>query len=69
MPPTWFNLNEFTSPFQQITDTYGIPNYKEVNPSIFGIITFPFEFGIMFGDIGHGFMHLLIASLLILFPA
>jgi len=39
-----------------------------VNPTYFGMITFPFEFGVMFGDVGHGAMHLLIGSLLILFP-
>lgn len=68
MPPTWFNLNDFTAPFQLITDTYGIPNYKEVNPTYFGIITFPFEFGVMFGDIGHGGMILLTSLFLIFFP-
>ncbi len=64
MPPTYFNLNDFTSPFQLITDTYGVPNYKEVNPTYFAIITFPFEFGVMFGDFGHGGM-LLLGSILI----
>lgn len=68
MPPTYFNLNLFTAPFQQITDTYGIPNYKEVNPSFFGIITFPLEFGVMFGDLGHGFLILLSAIMICLYP-
>lgn len=54
VPPTFFRLNEFTAPFQQITNTYGVPNYKEANPTVFGIVTFPFLFGVMFGDIGHG---------------
>jgi V-type H+-transporting ATPase subunit a len=30
--------------------------YKEINPAIFAIITFPFLFGVMFGDIMHGTM-------------
>ena len=55
-PPSYFKLNEFTWAFQEITNTYGVPNYKEVNPSVFGIVTFPFLFGVMFGDIGHGFL-------------
>lgn len=43
---TWF--------FQKFTETYGVPIYGEANPSPFAIITFPFMFGIMFGDYGHG---------------
>ena len=53
-PPSYFRLNDFTTPFQQIISTYGVPKYKEVNPAYFSIVTFPLLFGIMFGDIGHG---------------
>lgn len=49
-------MNEFVWPFHEIVVTYGTPNYKEVNPTVFNMITFPFLFGIMFGDIGHGFL-------------
>ena len=52
--PTYIKLNDFTFPFQQIINQYGIPNYNEINPGYFTIITFPFLFGIMFGDVGHG---------------
>ncbi|CAD8160401.1 unnamed protein product [Paramecium octaurelia] len=55
-PPTYFNLNEVTMPFQEIVNTYGVPRYQEVNPGLFTIITFPFLFGVMFADIAHGFM-------------
>ena len=56
---TYFQMDDFVYPFQTIVDTYGIPRYKEVNPGLFSIISFPFLFGIMFGDIGHGFLLLL----------
>ena len=53
-------MDDFVYPFQTIVNTYGIPRYKEVNPGLFSIISFPFLFGIMFGDIGHGFLILLL---------
>ena len=64
VPPTFIRTNAFTSAFQEITDTYGVPNYKEVNPSYFGIVTFPFLFGVMFGDIGHGALLFLFGAFL-----
>ena len=68
VPPTFIRTNEFTYPFQEITDTYGVPCYKEVNPSYFGVVTFPFLFGVMFGDIGHGTLLFIFASFLVMFP-
>jgi V-type H+-transporting ATPase subunit a len=44
--------------------TYGIPDYKEINPAIYTTVTFPFLFGVMFGDIGHGILLFTVASLL-----
>lgn len=66
-PPSMFRNNEFTWAFQEIVNTYGIPSYKEVNPAVFACVTFPFLFGIMFGDIGHGFVLLLVGSLMCIF--
>ena len=58
---TYFHMDDFVYPFQSIVNTYGIPRYQEANPGLFTIITFPFLFGIMFGDIGHGFLLLLLS--------
>ncbi len=52
--PTHFKLNDFRWPFQEFVNTYGVPRYKEANPALFTAATFPFLYGVMYGDIGHG---------------
>ncbi len=66
-PPTYFRLNEFTAVFQEIVNTYGVPRYREVNPALFTIVTFPFLFGVMYGDILHGGILFLVGCALCFF--
>lgn len=64
-PPTYIKTNTFTQPYQTLIDTYGVPRYGEINPAIYTTITFPFLFGIMYGDVGHGMCILFFALFLI----
>lgn len=64
-PPTYVRTNGITEATQQLVNTYGVPRYKEVNPAVFWVITFPFLFGVMYGDVGHGLLLLAFGVMLV----
>ena len=55
------------APLQGLVDTYGIARYGEANPALFAAAIFPFLFGVMFGDVGHGLLLLIVAAGLFVF--
>jgi V/A-type H+-transporting ATPase subunit I len=41
-------------PFEMLVSTYGLPNYRELEPTLFVALSYLVMFGMMFGDAGHG---------------
>ncbi len=46
----------FLAPFQMLVTTYGIPEYGTIDPTPAVFITYLVMFGLMFPDVGHGFV-------------
>ncbi|XP_050684158.1 V-type proton ATPase 116 kDa subunit a 1-like isoform X2 [Leptidea sinapis] len=65
VPPTYHRTNKFTNGFQALINAYGDSEYRELNPGLYTIITFPFLFAVMFGDVCHGIILLSFAGWMI----
>jgi len=55
----------FIKPFERVIKAYGVPSYKELDPTIVVSITFPIIFGTMFADLGHGLLFVILGAALI----
>ncbi|MCH5299224.1 MAG: ATPase [Ruminococcus sp.] len=65
-PPVKLKNFFLARPFQFYTEMYGVPKYKEIDPTAFIAFTYVILFGIMFGDVGHG-LCVMIAGLVMWF--
>lgn len=53
-PPVKLKNQKVFSPFEYLVEIYGLPAYKEVDPTVLVAITYILMFGIMFADLGQG---------------
>ncbi|MGZ8688594.1 MAG: V-type ATPase 116kDa subunit family protein, partial [Gaiellaceae bacterium] len=60
-PPTLLNPVKVEQPFRPLVQSYGTTRYGDLDPTAFTIVSFIVMFGIMFGDVGHGLMLVLLA--------
>ena len=59
VPPTKLKNNFILRPFEAMVNMYGVPSYKEADPTAFFGISYMLLFGAMFGDLGQGLVLLL----------
>lgn len=62
--PVYLKHNAVFKPFELLINSYGIPRYGTVDPTIFVAISFLFMFGAMFGDLGQGLILFFLGFLL-----
>lgn len=62
-PPTALKNNKFVESFETITDSYNIPNHKEIDPNPLMSLWYFMIFGIMMGDMGYGLMMMVVFGL------
>lgn len=55
-PPTILKNGLLTRPFKMLVGMYGLPTYGGFDPTAFVALTYSLLFGIMFGDLGQGFL-------------
>jgi V/A-type H+/Na+-transporting ATPase subunit I len=62
-PPTKLKNGWFSKPFGMFVEMYGLPGYKDIDPTPFVAITYSLLFGMMFGDLGQGLVLALVGWL------
>jgi V/A-type H+/Na+-transporting ATPase subunit I len=60
-PPTRLRPVAVEQPFRPLVESYGTSRYRDLDPTPFTVVTFVVMFGMMFGDVGHGLLLVLLA--------
>jgi len=55
-PPTILKNGWFSRPFELFVEMYSLPHYGDFDPTFYLALTYCLLFGIMFGDLGQGFV-------------
>jgi len=63
-PPVKLKNNRFAAPFEQFVNMYSLPSYRDIDPTNIFAFTYTLLFGIMFGDLGQGFLLVLLGLVL-----
>lgn len=62
--PSYVPHHRLLRPFASLVKNYGVPRYREVDPTLLFTITYVLMFGMMFGDVGQGAVIAAVGSLL-----
>ena len=62
-PPTLLRRRGGSQPFTALVQTYSTVPYADVDPTPFAATAYVVMFGLMFGDVGHGLLLVLLAGL------
>jgi V/A-type H+-transporting ATPase subunit I len=64
--PTMLGNPRWTGVFERLTVGFGTPASSEVDPTVLWLVTYPLFFGLMFGDVGHGLIFVVLSIGLLL---
>ena len=56
-PPVVQDNSDIVKPFELLVNTVNRPKYSELDPTLIVLLTFPFAFGFMIGDMGYGLIY------------
>ncbi len=66
-PPVFLENSRVISPFQAVTDIFGLPSASEIDPTSYLSLFFIVYFGICITDAGYGFLLALFTGLMLIF--